>query len=56
MATIAFVMPLVPGKEATDADALRRMGSPGPDHDAYVAARRSQGLTREAVWHQKTPT
>jgi len=56
MATIAFVMPLVPGKEGADADALRRMGAPGPDHDAYVAARRSQGLTREAVWHQKTPT
>jgi hypothetical protein len=55
VATFAFVMPVVPGKEETDAEMLRRMGSPGPEHDAYVAARRSQGLTREAVWHQKTP-
>jgi hypothetical protein len=53
--TFAFVMPLVPGKEETDAAMLRRMGTPGPEHDAYVAARRSQGLTREVVWHQKTP-
>jgi hypothetical protein len=48
-------MPLVPGKEELDAEALRRMGAPGPEHEAYVAARRAQGLTREAVWHQKTP-
>lgn len=25
------------------------------DHDGYAAARRSQGVTREAVWHQRTP-
>ncbi len=55
MASLAFVLPLVPGKEEIDAQMLRRMGAPGPEHDAYVAARRSQGLTREAVWHQKTP-
>jgi len=55
MATFAFVMPVVPGKEETDAEMLRRMGTPGSEHDVYVAARRSQGLTREAVWHQKTP-
>jgi hypothetical protein len=55
MPTFAFVMPVVPGKEETDAEMLRRMGTPGPEHDVYVAARRAQGLTREAVWHQKTP-
>ena len=55
MATLAFVMPVVPGKERADAEMLRRMGAPGPEHDAYVAARRAQGLTRESVWHQKTP-
>jgi hypothetical protein len=55
MATLAFVMPVVPGKEGVDAEMLRRMGAPGPEHDAYVAARRAQGLTREAVWHQRTP-
>jgi hypothetical protein len=31
------------------------MAGPGPEHDGYVAARRSQGITREAVWHQRTP-
>jgi len=55
MATYAFVMPVVPGKEEIDAEMLRRMGAPGPEHDAYISARRSQGLTHEAVWHQKTP-
>ncbi len=55
MAAFAFMMPVVPGKEEMDAEMLGRMGTPGPEHDAYVAARRSQGLTREAVWHQKTP-
>jgi hypothetical protein len=55
MATFAFVMPVVPGKEGIVAETLRRMGTPGPKHDAYAAARRSQGLTREAVWQQKTP-
>ena len=43
MAIYAFVMPVVPGKEEIDAEMLRRMGAPGPEHDAYIAARRSQG-------------
>lgn len=55
MGSFAFVMPLVPGKESTDSEMLRQLGSPGPEHDAYVAARRAQGFSREAVWHQKTP-
>jgi hypothetical protein len=55
MATFAFVMPVVPGKEGIDADTLRSMSTPGPENAAYVAARRSQGLKRETVWHQKTP-
>ena len=55
MATFAFVMPVVPGKEGIDAATLRAMAAPGPEHDAYAAARRAQGIAREAVWHQKTP-
>ena len=55
MAAFAFPMPVVPGKEQFDAETLRRMSAPGPERDAYVAARRSQGIAREAVWHQKTP-
>ena len=55
MAAFAFLMPVVPGKEQLDAETLRRLGAPGTECDAYVAARRSQGIAREAVWHQKTP-
>jgi hypothetical protein len=54
MPTLAFVMPILPGKEKTDLEALERV-STGEERDAHVAARRSQGVTREAVWHQKTP-
>jgi hypothetical protein len=55
LATFAFVMPLLPGKEETDREMLERLSAIGPERDAYVAARRAQGLTREAIWHQKTP-
>ena len=40
MAAFAFFMPLVPGKEEIDAEMFRRMGTPGPEHDAYVTAGR----------------
>ena len=52
--TLSFVMPVLPGKEETDVETLERF-SKGEERDAYVAARRSQGLTRESVWHQRTP-
>ncbi len=55
MATSVFVMPITPGKEDLDRETLQRLAAPGPEHDAYVAARRAQGISREAVWHQKTP-
>jgi hypothetical protein len=55
LATFAFVLPIIAGKEETDRTAMERVGVPGPDRDAYVAARRAAGLRREAVWHQKTP-
>ena len=56
MATSVFVLPIVPGKEDFDRETLQRMAAaPGPEHDAYVEARRAQGVTREAVWHQRTP-
>lgn len=55
MATLAFAMPIIPGKEALDRESIQRLSEPGPEHDAYVAARRAQGITREAVWHQSTP-
>jgi hypothetical protein len=52
---LVFAMPVLPGKEETDREMFRRLSAPGPERDAYMAARRSQGLAREAVWHQKTP-
>ena len=55
MPTFAFVMPIIPGKEAVDRENIQRAVTPGPEHDEYAAARRSQGVTREAVWHQATP-
>jgi len=55
VATSVFVLPILPGKEDVDRDTLQGMAAPGPEHDAYVEARRSQGVTREAVWHQRTP-
>jgi hypothetical protein len=53
--TFVFVMPLLPGKAEVDRQMLERVTAPGPDRDAYVAARRSQGVAREAIWHQNTP-
>ena len=55
MATLVFAMPIIPGKEGIDRDNIRRTATPGPEHDAFVAARRAAGITREAVWHQSTP-
>jgi hypothetical protein len=55
MATFVFVMPVIPGKEEADRTTIEGLSVPGPDRDAYLAARRAAGLTREAVWHQKTP-
>jgi hypothetical protein len=53
MPTFAFVLPLLPGKEETDRKMFEQLN--GADKQDYIAARRGQGLTRETVWHQKTP-
>jgi hypothetical protein len=55
VATIVFALPILPGKEEVDQEMLERLNAPGLEHDAYVSARRAQGLTREQVWHQVTP-
>jgi hypothetical protein len=54
MATFVFAMPVLPGKEEADRTPIQGLGVAGPERDAYLAARRAAGLTREAVWHQKT--
>lgn len=53
MPGFAFVAPILPGKEQVDAEAFEQFAR-GDEHDAYVAARRAAGVTREAVWHQTT--
>jgi len=55
MGTFVFAMPLLPGKEAVDREMLERLGAAGPERDAYLAARRAQGVSHETVWHQRTP-
>ena len=54
MPAFAFVAPIVPGKEQLDAETFEQF-TVGGEHEAYVAARRAAGVTREAVWHQRTP-
>jgi hypothetical protein len=54
MPTFAFVAPILPGKEALDAETMARLSS-GDQRDEYAAARRAAGVTREAIWHQRTP-
>ena len=54
MPGFAFVAPILPGKEQLDAETFEQFAV-GDEHDAYVAARRAAGVTREAVWHQTTP-
>ena len=53
MATFAFVVPVLPGKEDTDRETMQRFA--GDEKDAYDASRRSLGFQREAIWHQETP-
>ena len=54
MASIAFILPILPGKEETDIQMFERFKS-GPDKDAFEQWHRSHGVRRHAVWHQKTP-
>ncbi len=54
MPIFAFVAPILAGKEQLDAETFEQF-SAGDEREAYVAARRAAGATREAVWHQRTP-
>jgi len=54
MPAFAFVAPIVPGKEELDAQSIER-ATAGDDRDAYAASRKTAGVTRETIWHQKTP-
>jgi len=54
MPVFAFVAPILPGKEQLDVETLEQF-TVGDEREAYVVARRTAGVTREAVWHQRTP-
>jgi hypothetical protein len=54
MSAFAFVAPIAPGKEQLDADMFERF-TVGDEREAHGAARRAAGVTREPVWHQRTP-
>ncbi len=53
-AAVAFVVPLLPGKTDDDRSAMRScwQGDRTADHEA---SRKRLGITREAVWLQRTP-
>jgi hypothetical protein len=54
MPSIAFVLPLLPGKTDDDRDAMTSCGE-GSRRNAFAASRLRHGISREAVWIQHTP-
>ncbi len=53
MPAFAFVVPVVPGKEAADRALLQEMA--GSRREEYVRSRQRAGVRREVVWQQATP-
>lgn len=53
MASIAFVLPVLPGKESRDTEQLQRFQN--EESEEFSAWNRANGVHRHAVWHQKTP-
>jgi hypothetical protein len=51
--SLAFCVPIIPGKEETDRNGFEE--ALGPRREEYDASRRRAGITREMVWHQQTP-
>jgi hypothetical protein len=54
MASFAFVLPILPGKEEADIEMFNGFRA-GDGREAFEAWHRSNGVRRHAVWHQKTP-
>ena len=52
--TMAFAVPILPGKTETERAALESCGS-GERQADHAASRARAGITREAVWIQSTP-
>jgi hypothetical protein len=53
MTEIVFANPVMHGKEDVDVQTRNEMA--GARRDEYEAALKDAGITRQAVWHQKTP-
>ena len=53
MPSIAFAIPVLPGKEELDRQTLDEMA--GSRRDEYEDALRDAGITHHVVWHQETP-
>ena len=53
MPSVAFCVPIIPGKEETDRKGFEEVL--GPRREEYDASRRRAGIRREMVWHQATP-
>jgi hypothetical protein len=53
MTEIVFAIPIMHGREDLDRQTREEMA--GARRDEYEAALKDAGITREAVWHQKTP-
>jgi hypothetical protein len=49
----AFSIPIVRGKEELDRSTFNEML--GARREEYETALREAGITRQAIWHQKTP-
>ena len=53
MPAFAFILPIIPGKEETDIQMFERIKD--EEKDAFEAWHRTHGVSRHAVWHQRTP-
>jgi hypothetical protein len=51
--SVAFCVPIIPGKEETDRKGFEEAA--GPRREEYDGSRRRAGISREMVWHQATP-
>ena len=54
MAEIVFAVPVLPGKEELDRQVMDELA--GSRREEYEAALKDAGITRQAIWHEETPT
>jgi hypothetical protein len=54
MQSVAFAVPILPGRTADDREAMRSC-SQGERKQPHASSRARHGITREAVWLQPTP-